>query len=187
MITYIPINVVLIKSCGGLFLINSVASGAWHSACSATYPLMRVPTRSVADSSTCGVFYKDSLQPCLLAQLVPNGLTVNNLLRKKLSTPCCPFHAVHLFAWRLVTLGVTWPASKESEIWVRFAWLGSSWISWTTFINCKVASTNSSCLKPHASFFRLSMNINLMFIYCEFLGKSWFPYHKHLLILATVQ
>ena len=40
LITYIPINVVLIKSCGGLFLINSLASGAWHSARSAAYPLM---------------------------------------------------------------------------------------------------------------------------------------------------
>ena len=27
---------------------------------------------------------------------------------------------------------------------------------------------------------------NLIFIYCDFLGKSWFPYYKHTLILATL-
>ena len=28
---------------------------------------------------------------------------------------------------------------------------------------------------------------NLMVIYCERLGKSWFPYYKHKLILATLR
>ena len=28
--------------------------------------------------------------------------------------------------------------------------------------------------------------VNLMFIHCDFLGKSWFPYYKHTLVLETL-
>ena len=48
--------------------------------------------------------------------------------------------------------------------------------------NCKVPSTTPSYSEAHAGFFRMSINGNLMFIYCDFLEKKGFP-HKLALIL----
>ena len=51
----------------------------------------------------------------------------------------------------------------------------------------KVVSTSPSRLEAHTGFFRLSMKENLMFIYCDLLGKNRFPYHKHALIFRTLR
>ena len=67
-----------------------VASPAWSSARLAAYSLTGAPTCSITDSSACGVSYKYSLQQSFLAQQVPTCQTVNNLLHKKLLTPCGP-------------------------------------------------------------------------------------------------
>ena len=51
----------------------------------------------------------------------------------------------------------------------------------------KVTNTSLSCLQAHARFFRLSMNGKFdFFFYGDLFGKSWFPYYKHALILATL-
>ena len=46
-------------------------------------------------------------------------------------------------------------------------------------------SSNKSHLEEDADFFRLS--IMEIFIYHDLLGKSWFPYYKQALILASLQ
>ena len=58
---------------------------------------------------------------------------------------------------------------------------------WFLSVYHKVENTSTFCLEARTGFFRLSMKGNLMFIYCELLGKCWFPYYKHALTLATLQ
>ena len=35
--------------------------------------------------------------------------------------------------------------------------------------------------------FSIPMDVKLMYIYCDILGKSWYPYYKHALIFSTLR
>ena len=48
-------------------------------------------------------------------------------------------------------------------------------------------SISPSRLEVHAGFSDCLWSGNLKFIYCDLFGKSWFPYYKHALILATLR
>ena len=63
---------------------------------------------------------------------------------------------------------------------------GTGW-SWIDMTYRKVTSISLFCLEVLVGFFRLAMTGKFDVFYCDLLGKSWFSYCKHVLILTTLQ